>query len=94
MTGISRRIDIPVRVQKDPSSLHSVKGLGKWTRVLEKGRRARLKAQKKKHSQGKSILSSKDIASNLESPRLFILSILTSLESAMRLVRVIMTPPW
>ncbi len=60
MTGTSSRIDILVRVQKTPSSLHSVKGLGKCTRALEKGRRARLKARKKKPSQGKSLLSFKD----------------------------------
>ena len=65
MTGTSSRIDILVRVQKTPSSLHSVKGLGKCTRALEKGRRVRLKTREMKHTQGKSILSSKDIALNL-----------------------------
>jgi hypothetical protein len=42
-------------------SLHSVRGLGLWTRTLDKDRRARPKAQKKKSSsQGKSLLSKKE----------------------------------
>ncbi len=41
-------------------SLHSVIGLGKWETSVQSGKRSRLKARKKKPSQGKSSLSSKD----------------------------------
>ena len=40
-------------------------GLGMWTRTLDKVRHARLKAQRKKSSQGMSLLSSKDQTSGL-----------------------------
>jgi hypothetical protein len=46
-------------------SLHSVRGLGLWTRTLFRVRRARPKARKKKPSRGKSLLSKKGLASNL-----------------------------
>ncbi len=44
-----------------------MKGLGIWTRAVDKARRARLKAQKKsskKSSQGKSLLSEKESISS------------------------------
>ena len=41
-----------------------MKGLGMWTRTLKKARRARLKARKKKPSQGKSLLSKKESSSD------------------------------
>ena len=40
-----------------------MKGLGMWTRALDRARRARPKAQKKKSSQGKSLLSKKESTS-------------------------------
>ncbi|MHA2301294.1 MAG: zinc ribbon domain-containing protein [Candidatus Thorarchaeota archaeon] len=58
-------INIAARMLMLTKSLHSVRGLGMWTRVLDKTRRARLKARKKNSSQGKSLLSSKDSTSNL-----------------------------
>ncbi|MFW9887800.1 MAG: zinc ribbon domain-containing protein [Candidatus Thorarchaeota archaeon] len=58
-------INIAARMLMLTKSLHSVRGLSMWTRALDKARRARLKAQKKKSSQGKSLLSSKDSTSNL-----------------------------
>jgi hypothetical protein len=42
-----------------------MKGLDLWTRALDRARCARLKAQKKKHSQGKSSLSRKVPASGI-----------------------------
>jgi len=44
-------------------SLHSVRGLGLWTRALDRARRARLKTRKKKSSRGKSLLFKKELAS-------------------------------
>ena len=41
-----------------------MKELGLWTRVLDKTRRARLKARKKKSSRGKSLLSKKELSSD------------------------------
>ncbi|TET09066.1 MAG: hypothetical protein E3J86_09415 [Candidatus Thorarchaeota archaeon] len=58
-------INIAARMLMLTKSLHSVRGLGMWTRALDKVRRVRLKARKKKPSQGKSLLSSKDQTSNL-----------------------------
>ncbi len=53
-------INIAARMLKLTKSLHSVRGLGLWTRVLDKTRRARLKAPTKKpSSKGKSLLSRK-----------------------------------
>ena len=52
-------INIAARMLTLTKSLHSVRGLGMWTRALDKTRRTRLKAQKKKSSQGKSLLPSK-----------------------------------
>ena len=40
-----------------------MKGLGLWTRALERAQRARLKSQKKKSSQGQSLLPRKGQAS-------------------------------
>jgi hypothetical protein len=40
-----------------------MRGLGVWTRALVKTQRARLKAQKKKDSQGKSLLSKREQSS-------------------------------
>jgi transposase len=56
-------INIAARMLMLTKSLHSVRGLGLWTRALDKARRARPKAQKKKLSQGKSLLSEKEQAS-------------------------------
>ncbi len=54
-------INIAARFLTLTSSLHDVRGLGMWTRTLNKVRRARLKAQKKKlSSKGKSLLSKKE----------------------------------
>jgi len=46
-------------------SLHSVRGLGKWEDSVKAGKHSRLNARKKKPSQGKSLLSSKDQTSGL-----------------------------
>ncbi|MHA2151161.1 MAG: zinc ribbon domain-containing protein [Candidatus Thorarchaeota archaeon] len=59
-------INIAARMLMLTKSLHSVRGLGLWTRTLDKVRRARLKARKKsskKSSKGKSLLSKKEPAS-------------------------------
>ncbi|MHA2158610.1 MAG: zinc ribbon domain-containing protein, partial [Candidatus Thorarchaeota archaeon] len=53
-------INIAARMLMLTKSLHSVRGLGMWTRALDRARRARLKARKKKPSQGKSLLSKKE----------------------------------
>jgi transposase len=53
-------INIAARMLMLTKSLHSVRGLGLWTRVLDRARRARLKTRKKKPSQGKSLLSEKE----------------------------------
>ncbi len=54
-------INIAARMLTLTKSLHSVRGLGMWTRTLDKARRARLKARKKKPSfKGKSLLSKKE----------------------------------
>ncbi len=54
-------INIAARMLMLTKSLHSVRGLGMWTRALDKARRARLKARKKKpSSKGKSLLSKKE----------------------------------
>jgi transposase len=58
-------INIAARMLMLTKSLHSVRGLGMWTRALDRARRAPLKARKKKHSQGKSLLSKKGPASGL-----------------------------
>ena len=56
--------NIAARMLTLTKSLHSVRGLGLWTRALDKARCARLKAQKKMpSSQGKSLLSEKEPAS-------------------------------
>ena len=57
-------INIAARMLMLTKSLHSVRGLGLWTRTLDKVRRARPKARKKKSSQGKSLLSKKEQASD------------------------------
>jgi transposase len=56
-------INIAARMLTLTKSLHSVRGLGLWTRALEKAQRARPKAQKKTPSQGKSLLSAREPAS-------------------------------
>ena len=53
-------INIAGRLIMLTKSLHSVRGLGKWAISVQAGKRSRLKACKKKPSQGKSLLSSKD----------------------------------
>ena len=61
--------NIAARLLTLTKSLHSVRGLGLWTRAVVRGttnRRARLKAQKKsskKFSKGKSLLSKKEPSS-------------------------------
>ena len=58
-------INIAARLLTLTKSLHSVRGLGMWTRALDKARRARLKARKKKpSSKGKSLLSTKELSSS------------------------------
>jgi transposase len=56
-------INIAARMLKLTKSLHDVRGLGLWTRTLDKARRTRPKAQKKKSSEGKSLLSKKEHSS-------------------------------
>ena len=58
---------ILVRVHILLPTLNTMKGLGMWTRALDKARRARLKARKKsskKSSKGKSLLSNKEQTSS------------------------------
>ncbi len=59
--------NIAARMLTLTKSLHSVRGLGLWTRAVVRGttkRRARLKARKKKSSsKGKSLLSKKELTS-------------------------------
>ncbi len=55
-------INIAARMLTLTKSLHSVRGLGLWTRTLERVRRARPKAQRKS-SRGKSLLSKKGSSS-------------------------------
>jgi IS605 OrfB family transposase len=55
--------NIAARMLMLTKSLHSVRGLGLWTRALEKTRRARPKARRKKSSRRKSLLSKKEPAS-------------------------------
>ena len=60
-------INIAARILTLTKSLHNVRGLGLWTRTLERARRARPKAQRrvsKKSSRGKSLLSTKGIQSS------------------------------
>ncbi|MGY5855818.1 MAG: transposase [Candidatus Thorarchaeota archaeon] len=53
-------INIAGRLITLTKSLHSVRGLGKWETSVQAGKRSRLKARKKKPSQGKSLLSKKE----------------------------------
>jgi transposase len=55
-------INIAARMLKLTKSLHSVRGLGMWTRILDKVQRTRPKARRK-FSRGRSLLSEKDHAS-------------------------------
>jgi transposase len=58
--------NIAARMLMLTKSLHSVRGLGLWTRAVVRGttnQRARLKAQKKKSSRGKSLLSKREPSS-------------------------------
>ncbi len=58
-------INIAARLLTLTKSLHNVRGLGLWTRALDRARRARLKTRKKKpSSKGTSLLSKKGIASS------------------------------
>jgi len=50
-------INIAGRLIMLTKSLHSVRGLGKWDISVQAGKSSRLKARKKKSSQGKSLLS-------------------------------------
>jgi transposase len=58
-------INIAGRLITLTKSLHNVRGLGKWEDSVQAGKHPRLKAQKKKPSQGKSLLSEKDEPSHL-----------------------------
>ena len=53
-------INIAGRLITLTKSLHSVRGLGKWEESVQARKRSRLKARKKKPSQGKSLLSRKE----------------------------------
>ncbi|MDF1540725.1 MAG: transposase, partial [Candidatus Thorarchaeota archaeon] len=53
-------INIAARMLTLTKSLHDVRGLGLWTRALDKARRAHPKARRKKPSRGKSLLSVKE----------------------------------
>jgi transposase len=53
-------INIAGRLITLTKSLHSVRGLGKWQDSVQAGKCSRLKARKKKPSQGKSLLSKKE----------------------------------
>ena len=53
-------INIAARMLMLTKSLHSVRGLGLWTRTLDKVQRAQLKARKKMPSKGKSLLSERE----------------------------------
>jgi len=53
-------INIAGRLIMLTKSLHSVRGLGKWEYSVQAGKHSRLKARKKKPSQGKSLLSDKE----------------------------------
>ena len=55
-------INIAARMLMLTKSLHSVRGLGMWTRALDRARRTRLKARRKS-SRGKSLLSKKELTS-------------------------------
>jgi transposase len=60
-------INIAARMLTLTKSLHSVRGLGLWTRALNKARRARPKARRrisKRLSKGKSLLSKKEPTSS------------------------------
>ncbi len=61
-------INIAARMLTLTKSLHSVRGLGLWTRALDRARHARLKAQKKMSSLGKSLLSVKEQTSGSGEP--------------------------
>ena len=52
-------INIAARMLMLTQSLHSVRGLGMWTRTLDKVRSARLKTRRKRSSEGQSLLSEK-----------------------------------
>ncbi len=56
-------INITARMLTLTKSLHSVRGLGLWTRALDRVRRARPKARRKKPSRGKSLFSKKRTSS-------------------------------
>jgi transposase len=56
-------INIAGRLIMLTKSLHSVRGLGKWASAVDAARSTRLKARKKKPSQGKSLLSADELAS-------------------------------
>jgi IS605 OrfB family transposase len=53
-------INIAGRLITLTKSMHSVRGLGKWETSALAGKRSRLKARKKKPSQGKSLLSKEE----------------------------------
>ena len=57
-------INIAGRLITLTKSLHSVRGLGKWEESVQARKRSRLKAHKKKPSQGKSLLSRKEQTSD------------------------------
>jgi transposase len=56
-------INIAARMFTLTKSLHSVRGLGLWTRALDKVRSAQLKSRRKEYSKGKSLLSEEELTS-------------------------------
>jgi hypothetical protein len=89
-------INITGRLIMFTKSLHSVRGLGKWTdSVRRAGKRSRLKTRgKTRASRRRSLLSSKGPVSDLGSPRLFTLLKRAFLISVTVSRRVIKTAPW
>jgi transposase len=60
--------NIAARMLTLTSSLHDVRGLGLWTRTLDKVQRARPKARKKSSSRGKSLLFKRESTSGSGEP--------------------------
>jgi hypothetical protein len=57
-------INIAGRLITLTSSLHDVRGLGKWTRAVSAAQRAQPKARRKSRSEGRSLLSKRGAASH------------------------------
>ena len=63
-TGMNMTVRNLKRLIMLTKSLHSVRGLGKWASAVDAARSTRLKARKKTPSQGMSLLSEKELASD------------------------------